>query len=551
MARSSRRSKGAIARLISRLQRVHAYAEKNQLPVDEVYDMAIEQEKLLFERRQFLKSLGAGVASTTALSSLSSVAAAQSGTDPGRVAIIGGGLAGLRCAHSLWQDGFSSKIFEASTRVGGRAMTSYGKFNQASIVERGGELVSTEHRPLRRLCRRLGLALDDVNGGANFIGEELYWSQGELVSEASLNQVWAEFRRSFRRAQRAAPWQPQFDDHNDEHIRLDNLDVPSWLDEIGLGANSPVGGIFQADVISEYGLAPEEQPALNLIYLLAWNPASSALPLAGTDEQYHIKGGSEALADAMLAELPSGTLELDKVLTAITGSAQGPYTLTFGDGSTYVADQLVLSLPFSKLREVDIAPEIWASFIPEKQLAIHELAMGDNAKLHIECDSRPWQQTREVNGELIETNGVSYSDAEGFVTAWDTQVAYPDAPGTVYCDYLGGHQGRALRGKKAFSRGRRKDVDDFIAQIENVFPGTEAAYTGKSLKSQWSKHEWSLGSYAAPALGHYTSFWGAQWRSEVENNIFFAGEHCSVESWGFMNGAIETGEQAAYLLTNK
>lgn len=552
MARSSRRSNGPIARLFSRLQRVHAYAERYKLPVDEVYEMAVEQEKAQRDRRRFLKNMGSGAASALALSSMTGTAIAQNGfSDPGRVAIVGGGLAGLRCAHYLWGKGFTSKVFEATDRIGGRAMTTRGYFNEAASVERGGELVSSEHLALRHLCQQLGLDIDDVNGGANFDGEELYWSKGVLVSETELNEVWGEFRQVFRRTQRAAPWQPQFDSHNDEHKRLDYVTVPDWLDEIGLGANSPVGGIFQADVISEYGFAPDEQTALNLLYLLAWNPQSTALPLAGTDEKYHIAGGSDALATAMLNDIPAGTVELEKALISISGAADGPYTLAFDDGSSYIADQLVLTLPFSKLREVDIAPAIWNSFIPEKRLAIENMAMGDNAKLHIECNSRPWQQIRQVNGESIQTNSVSYSDGDGFVTVWDTQVANPAAPGTVYCDYLGGRQGRNLKGEQAFSVANTGDVNDFIGQIENVFPGTAAAYTGQALKSQWTKHEWSLGSYSSPALGHFTSFWGSQWRSEVENKIYFAGEHCSVEYWGFMNGAIETGEQAAYMVTHK
>ena len=56
---------------------------------------------------------------------------------------------------------------------------------------------------------------------------------------------------------------------------------------------------MQTNVISEYGGNPGAQPALNLLYLLAWNPRRSLSPLSGTDEKYHVRGGNELLAQRM------------------------------------------------------------------------------------------------------------------------------------------------------------------------------------------------------------------------------------------------------------
>ncbi|MCR8922837.1 FAD-dependent oxidoreductase [Dasania sp. GY-MA-18] len=554
MGRKSRRSDNPAVNLFKRLQWAHKTSKQTGVPADELLDRLKEQQKIQHaqraERREFVKHMGLGVAAAGALGAAAPSFAGKGGKPKPPpsgnvgVAIIGGGLAGLRCAHRLQQYGISSKIYEANTRIGGRCFTTRGFFDNGMNVERGGELISTEHSATRNLVNALGLTLEDVGGGALPGGEELYYVNNQLYTEAQLEDDWRDIYPLFGNTESAAPWQPTYDNHNAEHVRLDYINANDWMDQVGIGANSNFGQLMQADLISEYGLAPEEQTCLNLVYLLAWNSINNPLPLAGTDERYHIVGGNDALVYALADELPNDSIVTGKALTAITGAAQGPYTCTFSDGSTTTADKLVLALPFTKLREVDIAPAIWNTFSSAKQQAINEMSIGANGKIHVQTDSRPWSGVRNVNGHDIQMNGVSYSGGDGFVTVWDTQVN-GSTTGSVMCDYLGGHQGRNLSGSQPFSSSKRTDVNKFLGQIEPVFPGTTAAYENKALTSKWSVNPWSKGSYSTPGLGQFTSFWGAQWEKETSNNVHFCGEHTSVEYWGFLQGAVETGERVA------
>jgi monoamine oxidase len=43
--------------------------------------------------------------------------------------------------------------------------------------------------------------------------------------------------------------------------------------------------------------------------------------------------------------------------------------------------------------------------------------------------------------------------------------------------------------------------------------------------------------------GQYTTLFGAG--AVAEGNVHFAGEHTSLEDFGYLNGAVETGERAA------
>jgi len=83
-----------------------------------------------------------------------------------------------------------------------------------------------------------------------------------------------------------------------------------------------------------------------------------------------------------------------------------------------------------------------------------------------------------------------------------------------------------------------------VADLDRIFSGSRAAHDGmKAVRFQWPSFPWTLGSYAGYLPGQWTSIRGAE--GEPVGRLFFAGEHCSLASQGFMNGGCETGEAAA------
>ncbi|GAA5524871.1 pseudooxynicotine oxidase [Microbulbifer aestuariivivens] len=548
----SRKSLSPISGLLRRLRAAEELSDKTGISADESLDIINEGAKFAGKnaseegRRQFLKQLGLGAAvlgTAGAASTVSRPAQAIAGgaTDPGRVAIIGGGVAGIRCAHRLYQyNGATCKVFEGNTRLGGRLLTNRTIFGRP--VERGGELISTEHTYARNLARQLGLDVEDVNGNAVPGGNELYYVNGQHYTEHQLNEEWREVYQIFKRAQQDAPWVPTYEWSNPMHRELDYVDVNSWLDHVGIGANSNMGQVFQADIVAEYGIQPEATTALNLIYLLAWNPINTALPLAGTDERFRIAGGNDQLVTRMAEELPEGTIETDRKLVAIKGDSNGPYQLTFEDGHKYNCDRLVLALPFSTLRDVDIDPRIYDSFRPEKRMAIERMAFGSNGKLATYCSTRPWAQPTVVNGQEFTTNGVTYVGRPELFDTWDSTSITGSTDG-ILVNFFGGDYGRQIGSDKPFAAPSAEDLNHFFGIVENVFPGTGAAFTGTAMLSKWAANPWSKGSYSTQTFGDYTEWWGAA--GLKEGNIHFCGEHTALEMFGYVDGAISTGERVA------
>ena len=276
-------------------------------------------------RRRFLGGMGAAAGLASALPRT-----ARATTDA-RVVIIGAGLAGLNCAAILLKRGVIAEVYEAANRIGGRVFSDSTTFG-GLVTERGGAFISTEHNRVRNLARRNNLQLEIINGGALPEGEEVYRIDGDFYTFDEANADWRVAWKAFKQDLQAAPFPQTFDNFSVRGQELDNISIPEWFDPSSpfshpiladFGPDSRFAKLCYATAISEYGADPESQPALNLLYLLAFNPKNSITPLAGTDEFYRITGGNEQLIDALAAELP-GTIHTGKPLEAISTQAGDP-----------------------------------------------------------------------------------------------------------------------------------------------------------------------------------------------------------------------------------
>ena len=80
-------------------------------------------------------------------------------------------------------------------------------------------------------------------------------------------------------------------------------------------------------------------------------------------------------------------------------------------------------------------------------------------------------------------------------------------------------------------------------QTEPVLPGMAAEWNGVATLSVPARVPTLLGSYAYWKPGQYTRFAGAE--RERSANCHFAGEHCSIDFQGYMEGGAQEGGRAA------
>ena len=69
---------------------------------------------------------------------------------------------------------------------------------------------------------------------------------------------------------------------------------------------------MRSNAMAEYGLDPRQQSALNLVYLLGWNAQNSLAPSTAATRSTRCIGGNDQIVTRMVAELPAGTVRLDR-----------------------------------------------------------------------------------------------------------------------------------------------------------------------------------------------------------------------------------------------
>ena len=487
---------------------------------------AVAAETSHTTRRGLLKSAGAGAVALSALGRLTPSARAAAAP---RVVVVGAGLAGLTCAYRLEQAGYTAQVYEASDRLGGRCWTIRGAFADGQIGEHGGELIDQGHNAIRNLAQELGLTLDNLlraeANGTDLLGyfDGSPYSFEEITDD--LKQVWQKIHSDTS----AASYPTTFDSSTPRGRALDRMSIVDWIEEsVPGGMGSRLGQLLDVAYNIEYGAESSVQSSLNLLYLLGFAGQGQLRLFGKSNEKYHVRGGNDQIP-TLLGTALAGQVTTGAELVAIKRTPAGGYSLSFRIGSkttTVAADKVVLALPFSILRRsVDISA---AGFSDRKLLAIRELGMGTNSKLHVQFRSRPWN--------ALGSNGETLADT-GYQNTWEVTRAQPGASG-ILVDFTGGTIGASFGSGTPTQRAQK-----FLTQIEPVLPGLTQQWNGRATVDFWPAYEWTRGSYSYWKVGQYTSFAGIEGRQE--GNAHFCGEHTSIDFQGYLNGAVETGERAA------
>ncbi|MGC4091041.1 MAG: FAD-dependent oxidoreductase [Polyangiaceae bacterium] len=459
------------------------------------------------------------------------------------IAIVGGGIAGLTCALKLADRGLASTVYEASGRAGGRMFSNTSYWAQGQVSEWGGELIDSGHETIQALAKRFKLPLDDLHEAEPAGSRDTYrlFNQYYRAQDADSDFL-AQVAEAVAADAEAADYPTTFDSFTDEGAVLDSMSVYDWIESrVPGGHNSRLGRLLDLAYCTEYGADTTDQAALNLVYLLGYQPDETGMSVFGeSDERYHIRGGNQQLPCKIATAL--GNVQYGTSLTRLRKTAAGRYTLTFARGSgtlEVVADYVVLAVPFAVLRDVDTAG---AGFDALKRQAIRELGRGHNAKTQLQFSQRIWNGQGSWPGR---SNGSSYSDT-GYQSSWDVTRAQAGSNG-ILVFFSGGSVTDSLTSNQGFAtvtgQGVLADATTALRRAEPVFRGLSSVWNGRATQSIPHKSEFFKASYAYFRVGQYLAFAG--YEGVTQGGVLFAGEHTSQDFQGFMEGGASEGKRAA------
>src|SRR4051795_13280895 len=375
-----------------------------------------------YTRRDALKRAGVVAGGTLAAGAVRWAPLANAATAP-RIAVVGGGLAGLTATYRLKQAGYAAPLYEARTdRLGGRCWSD--TFPGSNLIyEHGGELIDQGHTEIRQLAQELGLNLVNLVASETNGTEPFHFFDGQSYSYTDatndLKQIWQQIHSDVSAASYPTLW-----DSNTQRGRdLDAMSITDWINAyVPGGMRSKLGQLLDVTYNIEYGAESSVQSSLNMLYLLGYSGQGNLRIFGPSNEKYHVRGGNDQLARGLAASL-QGQITLGSALVSIARRADGTYALAFDQGGRTMqvtADKVVLALPFSILRSsVDYAK---AGFNQVKRRAIANLGMGTNSKLHLQFGDRHWYG--------LGNNGNTFADT-GSQNTWEVTRAQAGTSGIL------------------------------------------------------------------------------------------------------------------------
>ena len=403
------------------------------------------------------------------------------------VAIVGGGLAGLRCAEALRADGLDVVVLEARDRVGGRVFSH--RFGDGQTCERGAEFIDSNHAEVLALAARLGLTLTDRSADLD-PAATLIDAGGRAVPMSMHASIQPDMARWLEAV--AAVGDDDADEWGSLADLIHSLDL-SVLSRLAIGRH----------IRTEYMLPPEEVGQ-------RFAGRLTRLQGAGRAECHRVVGGNDQLATRLAARL-GDAVRTGVVVQSIDADAGAIRLMT---GETMTAATIVAAVP------LPVLSRIW----PAMPLELGAVGYGVGGKISVQFDRRIWRDYAS-NGEVLTERAWGH--------LWETTDDQAGDRG-VLTNLLSSHDGAAFAALP-------EAPDRLVAEIDRLFPGAKGL-AGERVHTDWTNDPFSLGAYSCFGPGQLTA--AMPLMHVPHGRLWLAGEHTD-EFSGFMEGALRSGARVA------
>ncbi|WP_310426933.1 NAD(P)/FAD-dependent oxidoreductase [Chamaesiphon sp. VAR_48_metabat_135_sub] len=510
-------AKSHLIQSLRRAYQIARFADARQISAT----TALELWELRISRRHLVRGSLAAAGALSALAFDRHQPQVDAATAP--VLIVGAGIAGLTAAYYLNRSGVPVRIVEASQRVGGRILSRDKALGTDTTVELGGEFIDSGHKNIRKLAQEVGLVEVDLFASDRGLTKDVYFFDNRLIKERELIAPFKPLAKQIDRDVKAIG-DVNYKSKNPRAIKLDRLSISAYLDRYC--PDPLLRRLIEVAYTNEYGLEVKQQSAINLLLLIGKDPSKIEI-FGSSDQRYQIRGGNHQIIDKLAQKL-SKYIEVGTQLESIRSTDTNRYRVslqTSGISKEYTFDRVILALPFSILRQLDLGVKL----PPVKQAAIKELGYGTNTKVITSYSDRLWRTKYQSNGE-------SFSDLE-LCETWEPS-RYNATKTGVITNFIGGNLGvKTARLKPA------EVVSKLTQQLDLIFPGVKNLASNKAIITDWIDSPYVRGSYGCYLVGQWTKFAGTE--GERVGNLFFIGEHCSIDFQGYMEGGCTTGIMAA------
>lgn len=219
--------------------------------------------------------------------------------------------------------------------------------------------------------------------------------------------------------------------------------------------------------------------------------------------------------------------------------------VTTNDGTDHFASRVLVTVPLGILKASVTGTasvlQFLPALLPSKVAAVTAMGFGHYGKLWLTFPDRFWDDS-----EIFKVASDQADESVG-AAPWALNLDLPKyLPGSRTLNlHIAGSACRAVETAGADSLFTRKFVANAVRRLfgEDI----ERRYQNSTLVTvtNWTVSSNFRGSYSYWPLGLDNVTWAALKEPEWGGALHFAGEHTSLEHFGFVHGAVESGRRAA------
>lgn len=412
-------------------------------------------------------------------------------------------------------------VVEARHRVGGRTETI--TLESGMRVDVGGAWVGHGQDRLRALAAEAGAELY----ATPHTGDTLLEVDGRTFRYSGATprigvRAIASLAVAMMRVDRGAKRVPV--DHPWTETDLDSVSAGEWLDrKVG---NTTANRFMKALVQGLLTCSVDDVSMLSYLFTIATNEGvQHTFAVEGGGQQDLIVGGTGVISGHMASAL-GDALHLNAPVRKISQTATTVVIET--PTVTIEADHAIVTIPIPLLQQIEFDPPL-----PEARRSLGANMPTGCVVKSLAIYDEPFWRGDGFNGE---TASLGSSSVE---LSLDSTA--PGGPGVLTCFAFGPNA--VAHGALAPDARRKAVLDELARRV-----GPRAQQPIDFIDKDWAKDEWSAGCFAAHFPVGVLSRYGHSLR-EPFGRVHWAGVETTTEHYGYIEGAIRSGEREATNIT--